>query len=100
MATGSKKSGAPGKQSRKTTVEATDYEQYVQLRTILDSLEIGALRFYLNDTNAAEKKKRFEKLEDELMPIINQVWGGGAKLITCPRGYTNCEGTCVPYSCP
>ena len=96
MATSSKKARVVRKQLSK------GYENnagYVRLRTILDSLEIGAIRFYLDDTSASEKKKRLEKLESELMPIIEQVWDR-ARLITCPRGYTSCDGACVPYTCP
>ncbi len=98
MATSSKKAGAAGKQSRKTQAYGAD-PHYVELRTLLDSLEIGALRFYLNGTNASQKEQNFKKLQPELMHIIHQVWGGD-RLITCPRGYTECDGACVPYSCP
>ena len=98
MATSSKKAGAARKRSRKTRAYSTD-PHYVELRTLLDSLEIGALRFYLNDTNASQKEQNFKKLKPELMYIINQVWGRDRE-ITCPRGYTECDGACVPYSCP
>ena len=77
-----------------------DFAEYVALRTILDSLEIGALRFYLDSTTPEEKKDRFEKLKFELVPIIKQLWAGGDKLEgDCPDGYFNCDGVCVPYAC-
>lgn len=72
--------------------------QYVELRTLLDSLEVGALRYYLDGTDSAEKDKRFEKLEPALRKVIKLVWGG-ENLIPCPPGYTSCNGCCVPYSC-
>src|SRR2546426_8626271 len=100
MATSSKKAGAARKRPPKRQSSRTAYSQYVRLRTILDSLEIGALRFYLDGTNAAEKKRRLEKLEYELLPIIRQVWGGGlGDSDVCPDGYNNCDGVCVPYNC-
>jgi len=98
MATSSKKAGAARKRSHKMRAYSTD-PHYVELRTLLDSLEIGALRFYLNDTSASQKEQNFKKLKPELMHIINQVWGRDRE-ITCPRGYTECDGACVPYSCP
>jgi hypothetical protein len=98
MATSSKKSGAAGKKAS----GARGYDRnagYVRLRTILDSLEIGALRYYLDHTDTAEKKKRLELLETDLMPIVTKLWGGKGLAIDCPEGYTNCNGCCVPYSC-
>jgi hypothetical protein len=92
---------AKGKRvSKALRAKSSDLAQYAQLRTILDSLEIGALRFYLDGTTSAEKKRRFEKLRDQLMPIITELWGGKAGLdFNCPEGYTNCNGCCVPYNC-
>ena len=92
------KPGAVGKQLSK---QFDSNEGYRQLRAILDSLEVGAIRLYLNkQTNDAEKEKLLKKLEYELKPIIRQVWGGRGSLLTkCPRGYSNCGGLCVPYSC-
>lgn len=76
-----------------------DCAEYVALRTILDSLEIGALRFYLDKTTPEEKSKRFEELKFELMPIIKRLWGEKALEEGCPDGYFNCDGVCVPYAC-
>jgi hypothetical protein len=77
-----------------------DFAEYVKLRTMLDSLEIGALRFYLDKTTPEEKRKRFEKLKSELLPIIKRLWGGEEKIAGgCPDGYFNCDGVCVPYAC-
>jgi hypothetical protein len=97
MATTKKKGKTPTKAAKS---KDNDCAQYAELRTILDSLEIGAIRFYLDKTTPAEKNQRFEKLRDQLMPIVTEVWGGkkGLKL-GCPEGYTNCNGCCVPYDC-
>jgi hypothetical protein len=82
--------------------EGPDYAQYVALRTMLDSLEIGALRFYLDNTSPEEKRKRFEELSFQLKPIIKQLWGLEDTIGIageCPEGYFNCDGVCVPYAC-
>ncbi|MGI9065006.1 MAG: hypothetical protein ACR2HX_01170 [Pyrinomonadaceae bacterium] len=82
-------------------VEGPDYAQYVALRTMLDSLEIGALRYYLDNTSPEEKRKRFEELSFELKPILKRLWGVEKITIAgeCPDGYFNCDGVCVPYAC-
>ena len=79
----------------------TEYEpnQYVRLRTILDSLEDGAIRYYLEFQDEPEGSKRFEELESRLMPLIKWLWGLTEE-ISCPPGYSNCNGVCVPYTCP
>ena len=101
MATSSKKTGAAQKKPfGKSEADPYAEAQYKQLRTMLDSLEIGALRYYLNNTSESEKKKRFEELYSELMPIIHKLWSGkSGHQIACPPGYTNCDGCCVPYDC-
>jgi hypothetical protein len=79
-----------------------DHSDYERLRIILDSLQIGALRYYLNDTDAAEKAKRFEKLSSTLLPVCREFWGGAESIALaggCPPGYNDCDGVCVPYSC-
>ncbi len=70
--------------------------QYVRLRMLLDSVEAGSIRYYLEGTDPGGKSKQFDKLEPLLMDIINLVFQG-AKKITCPPGYSNCDGVCVPY---
>ena len=93
---------------------ATNPKEYVNLRTLLDSLEVGALRFYLSGTGSQPKK--FKLLKDKLMPLIDELWNppqetqkpGTMKQrtkkpgidIDCPDGYFDCEGCCVPYRCP
>src|SRR3954469_1361466 len=88
---------------------STNLKQYTDLRTLLDSLEIGALRFYLSGKGMSSGKK-YKYLKDRLMPIIDEVWHQpvGVKPlpsnigseIECPPGYYACDGVCVPYNCP
>lgn len=78
----------------------TNLEQYAELRTILDSVEIGALRFYLNATSQAEQQANFKYLKTALMKISDRVWERKKGIaIDCPDGYIECNGCCVPYKC-
>ena len=77
---------------------------YSDLRTLLDSLEVGALRFYLSGPGPAQPK-RLRYLKKTLMPIIDKVWHPAqANQLEedgdCPPGFYNCNGVCVPYPCP
>lgn len=76
-----------------------DLAQYARLRTILDSLELGALRYYLDTQNRAERNERFKTIESAVMPVIREMWGSGQAQAECPEGYMNCGGVCVPYQC-
>ncbi len=76
----------------------TDVNQYVKLRTMLDSAAIGSLRYYLNATGEAEQQQHYEFLYSHLQKIIDKVWDL-PKEITCPDGYHFCDGCCVPYEC-
>ena len=77
-----------------------DLPQYVHLRTMLDSVEAGALRFYLNAATRAEQEERFTYLKTGLMKISEHVFGRKAHDDEpCPPGYHNCNGCCVPYEC-
>jgi hypothetical protein len=84
---------------------STNLKQYTNLRTLLDSLEVGALRFYLSGKGMSARQK-YRYLEDRLMPIIDEMWHqpqGSNKLALefgCPPGYYECQGVCVPYTCP
>ncbi len=112
MATRSKKAKAPVKKDSKTPLKVTDPSQYITLRTLLDSAEIGALVYYLD---ADDKHKRFDEIRQALMPLIKLVWPGlqqagsrkaeaygdpGPEEPPCPPGYNECDGCCVPYLCP
>jgi len=89
---------------------STNLKQYTDLRTLLDSLEVGALRFYLSGKGMSPRQK-YKFLKDRLMPIIDDVWHQPVDLkhpapldllseIECPPGYYACDGVCVPYNCP
>ena len=95
MATSSKK-GVKKSRARKGK---TNLAQYARLRTILDSLDIGALRYYLDAPSLGEREQRFEKLQSALMPIIREIWNPGESFVDCPEGYMDCGGVCVPYQC-
>jgi len=75
----------------------TNPKDYTQLRTLLDSLQVGALRYFLNGEGASQPQK-LKYLQDQLMPIIEELWNPAD--IDCPDGYFDCEGCCVPYKCP
>ena len=96
MATSSKKVVKKAR-PRKSRI---DLAQYARLRTILDSLDIGALRYYLDAPSLAEREQRFEKLKSALLPIIREIWGQSEAIAPeCPEGYIDCGGVCVPYQC-
>ena len=114
MATRAKKAKAPGKKHPKTRLKVTDPSQYITLRTLLDSAQIGALVYYLDAANGADKNKNFDELRQALMPLIHLVWPSLPKARSrkaraydpgpndppCPPGYNECDGCCVPYLCP
>ena len=75
-----------------------DLQQYVQLRTMLDSLQIGALRYFLDPDDPETQREHFDYLYERLMPIIQHIWAK-KKDIECPDGYFDCNGCCVPYQC-
>ncbi len=76
-------------------------QTYIKLRTVLDALEINALRYCLKDTDEAKRIKRAEEIIKDLMPIIEKYQGtmnmGGAE---CGDGFFRCNGCCIPYPCP
>ncbi len=88
------KKPSPGPES---LAEGLDLEAYVRLRTLIDSLECGAIRYLLSESEG--KGGRLDELSNRLMPIIDWVWKKGME-IDCPEGYVDCQGVCVPYPCP
>ena len=87
-----------------------DVPQYVQLRTMLDSVVAGALRFYLDPLEFDKQQENYKFLETHLMIISDHVWHREQKAKVklgkkpgandpCPDGYYNCGGCCVPYEC-
>ena len=91
----------------KPIVPAVPADAYVRLRTMLDSLEIGAIRYYLMAGDVPGKERRYIQLDEKLMPIVKWLWGDGKGTgiaprpdVECPAGYIDCYGCCVPYPCP
>jgi len=84
--------------SRLNKSSAADYREYARLRTITDSLELGAIRYFMSGPNKGERLAQVEAL---LREAIDFLWRDGeSSPIDCPEGYTNCHGACVPYQCP
>ncbi len=69
-------------------------EAYIRLRTVLDALEISALRYVLEGKNAATREELAAKAIKVLMHTNEQLSGG-----ICGDGLHNCGGCCVPYPC-
>jgi hypothetical protein len=77
-----------------------DYRKsYVRLRTVLDALEIAALRSYLAGKTDTERNQAAEKIVPMITDVINRLKSKGL-IETCPPGLNNCGGCCVPYECP
>jgi hypothetical protein len=88
------------------TYKSTDdfSKAYMRLRTVLDGMQISALRYCLEAGSTRSKIKRIAEIEKELLPMIRGIQdrltmapGGGGG---CPDGYFDCGGVCVPYQCP
>jgi len=102
--------------SNKSTTGGPDtrgYDGYVRLRTMIDSLECGSIRYYLQVTEPTEKRARFKKHETDLVPIGDWLWQqiGAVKRTTrvasfapadvvCRRVTPTAMANCVPYQCP
>jgi hypothetical protein len=77
---------------------------YIRLRTVLDALETGVLRYCLDNKNIQKRFQRIDEIEAVLLPIIQSLKdkvllpGGGKD--ACAEGLFNCGGVCVPYQCP
>ena len=78
-------------------IKQKDLDTYIRLRTVLDSLELGAIKYFLKDNEG--KVERFDEMSVKLMPIIDWLWKKDIA-IECPEGYMDCKGVCVPYPCP
>ncbi len=88
------------------TEEGTDGfpKAYIRLRTVLDALEMNSLYYVLKPTNQDNKLRieramyataLLEKCYEEIHGLIPK-----EELQSCPHGYHDCGGVCVPYSCP
>ncbi len=88
------------------TEEGTDGfpKAYIRLRTVLDALEMNSLYYVLKPTNQDNKLRieramyataLLEKCYEEIHGLIPK-----EELQSCPHGYHDCDGMCVPYDCP
>ena len=91
--------------SKKTSQprKSSDFSKtYIELRTVLDALEITALRYSLMEKDDAVRTRRAEKIMELLLPIVEkyqaelQMGDSGG----CCEGFFYCHGVCVPYPCP
>ena len=79
-------------------------KHYARLRTVLDALEIFALRHCLDGTTTDERIQLADAIEADLTPYIRKYGGTPQKGSAgsegeCGEGYFNCGGICVPYQC-
>jgi hypothetical protein len=92
-----------------------DDSSYVALRTVLDDLELGAIRHYLAGRSATERRNRSDYIAELLRPIAKHLIEGSAAPATklmafnrsddvigggCPVDLHECNGVCVAYECP
>ena len=97
MATTRKKTSRPSSRSRRMS-SSDSRKSYIRLRTLLDALEIGAVRYYMEGESVADRNRRAEELEEQIRPMLaqfNEHLSQG-----CPPGLFNCGGCCLPYPCP
>lgn len=88
-----------------TTTSGTDHgyefdHRYARLRTVLDGLELNALRYCLSSDDTATRIRRAEEIEAAVMPLVREWQKFGIKAEEqCSDGYVLCNGVCVPYNC-
>ncbi len=78
-------------------------EAYIRFRTVLDALEITAMRYFLENKDERERVERAEEFEQILMPIIKKYQSqmmSDSHPGECPDGFFNCGGCCLAYPCP
>jgi hypothetical protein len=117
---GHQMAGSSAKRVVRKKQQKGHYPSYVRLRTILDSIEVMAIRYCLEGRNTREKEKREAEIEQILMPAVKALkrkfrTAAGDQLETktkvlaliqseapenCPEGLNDCMGACVPYPCP
>src|SRR5438128_185640 len=99
-------SSKPKKASPKSAKKSGDYRaSYVQLRTLLDSLEYTALEYYTRGNSAAQRTSRKTEIYALLKPALNTLLSKirdphQPHTAPCPDGLNSCCGGCVPYRCP
>jgi len=56
------------------------FKDYVELRTVLDALEIHALRYFLEGKNVAKRKDRAAEIIKALKPVLEKVHANSKKV--------------------
>ncbi|MEO8073282.1 MAG: hypothetical protein ABI686_08525 [Acidobacteriota bacterium] len=97
------KTDAVGKTSRPKN--SSDFSKtYIELRTMLDALEVTALRYCLWEEDESVRTKRAEEMTKSLKPIVQKYQAelrmGGGDTGVCNDGFFCCNGVCVPFPCP
>jgi len=74
---------------------------YTRLRTVLDGLEINALRLCLRPQKVERRIELAAAIVEDLMPLVKKYQSkhGPPGDEGCPEGYIDCNGVCVPYQC-
>lgn len=78
-------------------VKRNHYE-YCQLRTMLDSVQSGVLRRYMNAPSEEDRTATFNYLKTNLKPIHDYV-RGMKDGDPCPEGEIQCDGYCSSTYC-
>ena len=86
---------------------------YIQFRSMLDGLELTAMRYFLKDNDETQRIARAEEFEQKLIPIITEYQNKMSSAsegkmnmsltaiqIECPEGCFNCGSYCLAYPCP
>jgi hypothetical protein len=84
-------------EEKKMPIAKRNHRQYAQLRTMLDSVQAGALRQYLNAPTEEERDASFNYLKENLKPIHDHVFGVNG--IICPQDWYDCGDYCSQYPC-
>ena len=79
--------------------EAAFLPSYARLRTVLDGLEINALRYCLNARDVERRIALAAEIVEALMPLVKRFTLRPPDGEGCPEGYVDCNGVCVPYQC-
>ncbi len=96
-----KKPPATKKAKPKPKTSASFQAAYIRLRTVLDGLEMNAIRYCLETSNPVTRTRRAKAIVNQLMPLTRK-WQGEALspgFEACDEGYVLCNGVCVPYQC-
>ena len=78
-------------------------QNYINLRTVLDGLQITSLRFCLDDKDPEVRSKRAKEIEELVKPVIEELsrrLGADPGNDGCGDGFRRCHDICVPYPCP